>query len=126
MSEDNGYKQAEDGFIAELQRLKGGRLEEELDDALREGIAAAIQHGGTSKITLVLEVKKDPEYEGMVGSKGTFTKKFPELPVRLETRFTTKDNGLSADMPEQEELDLGGMKKTTAPVSQLKRVDNNE
>jgi len=123
MSDDNGYKQAEDGIISELQRLKGGVLEEQLDDALREAVAATLKFGGSAKINITLEVKKDPEYEDIVGSKATFTKKFPEAPVRMETRFHTKDNGLSADMPEQEELDLSGIKKTTAEVKHLKKVD---
>lgn len=119
--EKNLYQQAEDGFISEIQRQRGGVLEEKLDDELRKAVAATCTHGGKSTITLKIEVAKDTKYEDVIGTRVTFTSNLPQPKINMETRFKNNKNGITEVKQEQQALPLEHGKQ---PVKQLLVAEN--
>lgn len=98
---------SEDGFLNMLRGLNGGAVVDELDRELTKGISAILDHGGTTSITLKINVKRLRDLQGAVTITHDVVAKHPKEDRPAKAMFVTDGNGLVDQQQEQVPLALG-------------------
>lgn len=107
---------SEDGFINLLLNQNSGALVEELDRELTKGIGAILDHGGDSKITLTIGVKRIAGLEAAVNILHDVKVAHPKEPRPKKAMFITNGNGVTDQPQKQERLALGETTAQRAPT----------
>ncbi|ALO46603.1 hypothetical protein [Pseudohongiella spirulinae] len=98
---------SEDGFLNMLRGLNKGAVIEELDKELIKGVGAILDHGGSSQITLKINIKRLRDLESAVTITHDVAAKHPKEDRPAKAMFVTHGNGLVDQQQEQGALPLG-------------------
>ncbi|MEF8794005.1 hypothetical protein [Thiohalorhabdus sp.] len=92
-------------FLTNLNTQRGGALMDELGDEYRDLIAAVRETGKKGKLTLELEVKPGGgEDNEVIHVKDNVKMTVPEHDRKPSVYFSTQNNELTRQHPEQQEL----------------------
>jgi len=115
-------------FVDMVKHLNGGSVREELDAALKEGLQAINDFGGTATITFIATIAKAKGMDDVIHIKDDVKTKFPQEPRGISLMFSTSDNRLVTQQQDQESMKFEASNKqaantpieSTATVSQIK------
>lgn len=114
---------SDDGFLMMLRGLNKGAVVDELDRELMTGIQAILANGGSSKITLTIDVKRIKNLESAVTISHDVKAVHPREERPAKAMFITSGNGLTDQQQDQGALPLG--EGSSAPRSTLGQGKSN-
>ncbi|MDP2141326.1 MAG: hypothetical protein Q8L20_10995 [Gammaproteobacteria bacterium] len=97
---------SDDGFLNLLRCQNGGALIEELDRELIKGVGAVLDHGGASKITLQISLKRIRDLDSAMTIHHDVKVSHPKEPRPAKAMFVTQGNGLADQKADQMRLSL--------------------
>lgn len=124
-------EEKKNGILNMLEQIHSSTqtLEEEIDEKIKEAKMLLTRHGGSAKITIIIDIKKVDRYDNFFDVSAETRLKSPKVPKKAAPMFGSKD-GFCADQPDQktifEEMKPGAepasvLEKSTANVTTLKK-----
>lgn len=104
----------EHGYISMVEHLAGGTTLEELDRALKKGLQAINDYGGTSVVTLKVSITKEKGFDDVLRIVDDVITKYPKAGRKPSLMFTNANNDLLTQQQEQQSLKFSP--STQAPV----------